>query len=441
MLIKCIIVIDVVLGFIRNPGSYYMKRKLIYSHQEEEPYRFVDGFRLVLPYSNVYKTFVKERWMGKPLRKVLKDEFSAFTPDYIDFAINKNNIKIILQNGEELDNSSENVLDHILKPNERILHEAIVHEPVALNSKVPVVYEDDQYIVVSKPTSIPVYQTGTYNYNSLMEIMKREIPSCRDLKLFTVHRIDRLVSGLVAFAKSSQDASNLSQAIRDNEVKKVYIARVKGDFSYLINTSNSDNKESDGDADNSLENVFESIGYMRVISKKEGKYEFVGENDEDESYKRSVTRFKLIKYNKDLHESLVLCSPITGRTHQIRAHLKYLGYPISNDPWYNNDELTDSSNYFKPIPAIKWSINEDGNWCVPQLNFNDSGTDRVSDEDVKYHIGLNNEVTNGSTDRVCSGIFLHSLRFNWLNHFDVIDSLPKWVNDFNIPTDLHIPTL
>ncbi|EAN34247.1 RNA pseudouridylate synthase family protein [Theileria parva strain Muguga] len=436
MLIKCTIVIGVVLGFIRNPQSYYMKRKLLYSQQEEEPYRFVDGFRLVVPYSNVYKTFVKERWLGKPLQKVLKDEFAAFTPDYINFAINKNNIKVILQNGEELDNTSENVLDHILKPNERIIHEAIVHEPVALNSNIPVVWENEEYIVVSKPTSIPVYQTGTYKYNSLMEIMRRELPSCRGIKLFTIHRIDKLVSGLVAFAKSANSASELSQAIRDNEVKKVYIARVNGDFSHLLNNSHRDSGDK---SDDSLENVFESVGYMRVISKKEGRYEFVGENAEDESYKPSVTRFKFIKYNKDLDESLVLCSPITGRTHQIRANLRYLGHPISNDPWYNNEELTDGSKYFKPIPPIKWSINEEGNWCIPQLNFNDSSTDKVNDDDHKFHIGLNNEVINGSS-RICSGIFLHSLRFNWLNHFDVVDSLPKWVNDFNISTKLN-PTL
>ncbi|UVC54169.1 RNA pseudouridylate synthase [Theileria orientalis] len=404
---------------------------------EENPYRIVNGYRLVVPYLNVYKTYVKQRWMGKQLYNVLTDEFAAFNDEYIRYASSRNKIKVFDKDDRDIyPNSPSKVLVHKLKPNEKIVHYASVHEPISLHTHIRVLHEDDDYIVVSKPTSLPVYRTGTYKYNTLIEVLKYEVDCCKNLSLYPVHRIDKLVSGIVAFAKSSKAATVLSQSLRDKSVRKVYIARVCGNFSDFVRKC----EECDVDEtinDEILNKIVTHHGYMHPISIKLSKHEFT-DKCLNNKYKPATTRFRFIAYNKDLDESLILVSPITGRTHQIRAHLKFLGHSISNDPSYNNGGFTDSSEYFREIPIVNWQIDDEGNWCIPEIGFYDKSENKPTKEDIRYHIGLNNK-SDGTLTK--TGIFLHSLRYIWDKHFDVSDSLPKWIDKFDIDGKLEVTKL
>jgi 23S rRNA-/tRNA-specific pseudouridylate synthase len=87
--------------------------------------------------------------------------------------------------------------------------------------------EDEEYVVVNKPASIPVHESGAYRFNSLLFILAKE----RNLHfLHNMHRLDRLTSGIVIFAKTKDAAAKFSKDMDSGDIQKTYIARVKGEF-------------------------------------------------------------------------------------------------------------------------------------------------------------------------------------------------------------------
>lgn len=125
--------------------------------------------------------------------------------------------------------------------------------------------------------------------------------------LIACNRLDRLTSGLMFLAKNSKGADKMSQQLRDRSVRKEYLARVLGEFPL-----------GEVKIDKPLMTVDPKVALNRV--NPEGK--------------ETVTIFNRISY--DGQTSIVRCKPLTGRTHQLRVHLQYLGHPIANDPIYSN---------------------------------------------------------------------------------------------------------
>lgn len=123
-----------------------------------------------------------------------------------------------------------------------------------------------------------------------------------------MHRLDRLTSGIVIFGKTSEAAAETSVQFREHTIIKKYVARVSGQFPKGCTS-----------VDQPIDVVDKSRGVCRVDA-------VVG--------KESKTEFTLLRYDSEGDESIVECRPYTGRTHQIRVHLKYLGFPIVNDPLY-----------------------------------------------------------------------------------------------------------
>ena len=97
---------------------------------------------------------------------------------------------------------------------------------------INIVYEDDRILAVDKPATLPIHPCGGYNFNSLFEILSHWKPDKYGHgKLFTIHRLDRLTSGLVVIAKSSAIARDLSKCISERDgCEKIYLARVMGKF-------------------------------------------------------------------------------------------------------------------------------------------------------------------------------------------------------------------
>ncbi|CDR97949.1 RNA pseudouridylate synthase family protein, putative [Babesia bigemina] len=391
-------------------------------------YHFKNGFRIVLPYNHVYETNTKGRWFGRRLYDVMASEFAAFTDEYVRHACAHGLMKVFDRVGNDLyPEPGEHVMEHICRPNEKIWHLAIVHEQLALDTKVCILREDEDYIAVSKPCSIPVYHTGTYHFNTLVEVLKHEVLRDKNAQLYPVHRLDKLTSGVIILAKNSKAASAFCEGVRNNELRKVYVARVRGDFSPVF-----DNHKclavDDGIGDG---RVACCHGFMRVVSHKLSVHEFTLD-DTKSNVKPAETRFRLVSHNPELKESLILCYPVTGRTHQIRAHLKFLGFPISNDKCYNDGELCDDSSYFKKLPAVHWEVDEHGRWQLPELKFVAPQPAQLMRGSSDYHVGLNKPV-----EGLChspTGIFLHALRYIWEQKFSVSDAAPKWINDFEVDT-------
>ncbi len=213
-------------------------------------------------------------------------------------------------------------------------------------------------------------------------------------KLHLVHRLDRVTSGLIILAKNKDSAAKICEDIRNNKTSKFYLARIKGKFpgeiskinkisidemqkcidAYLcdssyndINCDNedfefNDNKKRDRESDN-----FNSIGNCKLDHKvtKTNYDELVQSKDVSISIdsngiyylkcpvgvvsykdgihacaldgKPSFSSFEVIKYDPLSDTTVVQCRPFTGRTHQLRLHLQFLGSPIANDPCYGGD--------------------------------------------------------------------------------------------------------
>uniref|UniRef100_A0A182VU03 Pseudouridylate synthase RPUSD2 n=1 Tax=Anopheles minimus TaxID=112268 RepID=A0A182VU03_9DIPT len=168
-------------------------------------------------------------------------------------------------------------------------------------------HETSYYIenVLDKPCSLPVHPCGRYRHNTVVFILAKEY-NLKNLR--TIHRLDRLTSGLLLFGRSPKKARQMEHQIRNRQVQKEYICRVEGEFP-------------DGiiECKEPIEVVSYKIGVCKVSPKG----------------KECTTTFQKLGFNGS--SSVVLCKPLTGRMHQIRVHLQYLGYPVVNDPLYNHD--------------------------------------------------------------------------------------------------------
>ena len=96
-----------------------------------------------------------------------------------------------------------------------------------MDRPIEVIYQDDNLIAVDKPPSIPVHEVGSFKYNTLLGILEHEM-GIKGLK--NVHRLDRQTSGVVFFAKNDKTCNEFREALTNDKVTKVYIARVLGNF-------------------------------------------------------------------------------------------------------------------------------------------------------------------------------------------------------------------
>ena len=285
-----------------------------------KPYYLEGGLRRVEPYYYTYNTWVKERWRGRTLIAVFECEFRDRPLAYYRNAMESGTVKV-----------NDRVVgpDHVLQNGERVSHTLHRHEPPVTADPIHVIYEDDAMLVINKPAGVPVHPAGRYQYNSVVEILKHERGA--DFTPYPCNRLDRLTSGIMFLAKDPATAKRLGLQIQARVVRKEYLARVVGRFP-------------DGEVvcDQPILQISPKLGLNRVRA----------------NGRSARTVFKrLAYYEGDSHDadvkdddgneldetrrghSIVRCLPVTGRTHQIRVHLQYLGHAIENDPIYANQKV------------------------------------------------------------------------------------------------------
>jgi len=291
---------------------------------------------------------------------------------------------------------------HVLRDGERIVHRAVRcrENPVLDRGIIRVVAESEERLVVSKPSSLPIHPCGSYRFNSLIALLREQGTVPPGAELHTTHRLDRLTSGLVIFAKTKAAARQVGAWFQGNEIRKSYLARVRGSFDQLIElaTRCATGAESrDGVSDDSSTQRAELpacvtlaktgrirlCGFNQCVDRKVGKYVFAAERPTSgEEAKDAATEFEFVGHAPN-GESVVRCFPATGRTHQIRVHLRHLGYPIANDSCYGGDLRHDPS-----LPLI------------PHVHQAHGGCDGAALPDEA-----------GETTMHASGIFLHALTY------------------------------
>ncbi|XP_039126144.1 RNA pseudouridine synthase 7 isoform X1 [Dioscorea cayenensis subsp. rotundata] len=268
---------------------------------EARDYIIRDGKRFVRPYYFEFVSYVKNRWVGKTVVDLFAEEFTGRPREYYVGAVKSGRIQV---DGQVVS------LSYRVRSSQKISHFLHRHEPPVLAGSISILQKEPEVVTICKPASMPVHSCGQYRKNTVVGILQAEHGLT---PLFPVHRLDRLVSGLLIFARNPSKADQLRQQIEAGLLHKEYIAKVLGVFPEGEQVVNA----------NIDYNAREGRSSVETADKCNGKH-LKG--------KTACTKFTRISTN-GIH-SIVLCEPVTGRTHQIRVHLQHIGHPIANDELY-----------------------------------------------------------------------------------------------------------
>ena len=238
----------------------------------------------------------------------------AYIPS-VDLDITRTSAQRLIEDGNILVNGKNAKVSYKIQENDKISVEIPKPKQIELKAQdipIEIIYEDSDIIVVNKPKGMVVHPAngnpdGTL-VNAIMAICKDSLSGIGgEIRPGIVHRIDKDTSGLLIVAKNDNAHVKMSEQIKSHEVKKTYIALVRGVF-----------KENEATIDM-------PIGRSTSDRKKMA----VNKNGKD-----AITHIKVLKrFDK---YTLLQVNIETGRTHQIRVHLSHIGYPIVGDYTYSN---------------------------------------------------------------------------------------------------------
>ena len=229
---------------------------------------------------------------------------------------------------EELEKAS-----YIVQPGDLIEYEELPRVPTSITPvkmELDIVYQDDDIAVVNKPSGLVVHPgPGHYDatlVHGLLECLSGLSGIGGVMRPGIVHRIDKDTSGLLVVAKHDAAHETLSEALKQHEIKREYLAIVHGVLDH-------DQGKIDAPVGRSVHNRL----LMDVV--KDGK--------------RAITHFEVVE--RFAKHTLVRCRLETGRTHQIRVHFKYIGYPIVGDPQYGPKKDTSLTGQYLHAIALSFA--------------------------------------------------------------------------------------
>jgi 23S rRNA pseudouridine1911/1915/1917 synthase len=246
--------------------------------------------------------------------------------------ISRNKVQQAIDGGRVLVNNKTASANYRIRPGDNIvcfsdrqvIGEEIIPEKMPLN----IFYEDDEVLVINKPAGLVVHPasgnyTGTlingvawYLQEKNKQITEETLP-----RFGLVHRIDKNTSGLLVLAKTSRAVASLAKQFFDHTVLRQYVALVWGDLAEDKGT------------------IIAHVGRHQRFRKL---FEAYPEGDHG---KDAITHYEVIE--RFGYTTLVRCILETGRTHQIRVHMKYIGHPLFNDETYGGDKILKGTIFSK----------------------------------------------------------------------------------------------
>ncbi|MEP2026132.1 MAG: RluA family pseudouridine synthase [Reichenbachiella sp.] len=228
------------------------------------------------------------------------------------------------------------VNDQEIKPNYKVHPGDVIvvelPEPPKVTDLVPenidlnIVYEDDDLLVVNKEPGMvvhPAYQNWSGTLVNALAYHFKNLPTMpnNDGRPGLVHRIDKDTSGLLVIAKSEKAMTSLAKQFFDHSIERTYYALVWGEP-----------EEDKGTID---VNLGRSLKDRRITAAF----------PEGDHGRKAISHYKVIKRLR--YVSLIQCNLETGRTHQIRAHMKHIGHPLFNDVTYGGDKILKGTTFTK----------------------------------------------------------------------------------------------
>jgi len=242
----------------------------------------------------------------------------------------RNKIQAAAKDGSIFVNGVPVKSNYKVKPNDVITvkFEHPPHENLLIAEDIPidVVYEDDDLLVVNKPAGMVVHP-GHGNYSgtliNALIFHFENLPNNSSNRPGLVHRIDKDTSGLLVVAKTEQAMAHLSNQFAKKTSEREYVALVWGNM-----------KEDEGTIEGNIgrhpKNRLQNTVYL---------------DDEEEKGKPAVTHYKVIE--RIGYVTLVSCKLETGRTHQIRVHMKHIGHTLFNDERYGGERILKGTTFSK----------------------------------------------------------------------------------------------
>ncbi|MCC6308971.1 MAG: RluA family pseudouridine synthase [Chitinophagaceae bacterium] len=261
----------------------------------------------------------------EPLRidKFLSNRIEGATRNKLQQAIN---LGMVLVNGSAVKSNYK------IKPGDAVIiySDMSPEETDIMPEKIDlqIVYEDESLMVINKPAGMVVHP-GSGNYsgtllNGVAFYLQQKLPDITEAVLprfGLVHRIDKNTSGLLVLAKTHKAMRHLAKQFFDHSVKRQYLALVWGDVNADEGT------------------IIAHVGRHQRFRKLFEAY------PDGEYGKEAITHFKVLE--RLGYVTVVQCVLETGRTHQIRVHMKYMGHPLFNDDFYGGDRIVKGTVFAK----------------------------------------------------------------------------------------------
>jgi len=168
----------------------------------------------------------------------------------------------------------------------------------------PIIYEDDDILVINKPAGVPVHSDEHYNKGTILDDVRKQYPEAE-----LAHRLDKDTSGVLLIAKNKKVHEFLKKQFQERTIKKTYIALVVGRMTQS-----------------------EGVINLPITRSKKDFRKRVATPRPDEKAREAITEYEALKRYEEF--TLLKVFPHTGRTHQIRSHLSSLGTPVTCDNLY-----------------------------------------------------------------------------------------------------------
>ena len=245
----------------------------------------------------------------------------------------RNRVQSAIEAGSVLVNTRIVKSSYKVKPGD-VVSVVLAHPPreielYADDIPLDILYEDDDLFIINKQPGLVVHPAyGHYRGTLVNALVHRMYPDLLDQPIAAdsvrpglVHRIDKNTSGIIVVAKHEQALSNLAKQFFDRTTNRLYVALVWGDF-----------KEDEGTITGNVGRNLADRKVMDVFP-------------DGDLGKHAVTHYKVLE--RFGYVTLIQCKLETGRTHQIRVHLKYIGHPLFNDSSYGGERILKGTVFTK----------------------------------------------------------------------------------------------